>query len=160
MHLPSHVNSKTDHACLMITEAPVNVDFEHLGSLVSGMSQAPVGEAELVEIAVQLWRLDHRVQRMATDGPNPSLRRLSDSVRRLRGALERLEVDFEDPLHREFNDGWLEVEVVAWEQPDAPPPSGVQGPWVKQTLRPIVRRSGQLISRGEVVVTQISDLNR
>jgi hypothetical protein len=160
MNPPSHVESKTDHSCLMITEAPVSVDFDHLGSLISGMGHAPVGEAELVEIAVQLWRLDQRVQRVATGGSDPELRRLSDSVKRLRGALERLEVDFEDPLHREYNDGWLEVEVVAWEQPDAPPPSGVQGPWVKQTLRPIVRRSGQLISRGEVVVTQISDLNR
>jgi len=67
-------------------------------------------------------------------------------------SLSGLGVTIEDPTSRAYTDGWLEVEVIAWEDPDGPPPEGVEGPWIKQTIRPVIRRGNGLLSKGEVVI--------
>ena len=108
-------------------------------------------EPELESFALHTWRLGRRVGGMA-DSEGRVKRQLQDSYRRLTDSLAGLGVAIDDPTDRAYTDGWLEVDVIAWEEPDGPAPDGISGPWVKQTIRPIIRRGDGLLSKGEIVV--------
>jgi len=111
-----------------------------------------VGVSELESFALHVWRLGRRVDGMAEAEVGRIKRQLQDSHKRLSDALSSLGVTIEDPTLRAYTDGWLEVDVIAWEDPDSPPPDGVKGPWVKQTIRPVIRRGDELLAKGEVVI--------
>ena len=81
-------------------------------------------------------------------------KQFSDSVRRFVKILEKIDVEFEDPVGRQYDSGWLEIEVVSWddsEDNDSPVDSG---PWIKQTVSPIVRQNGIVIKIGEVICVE------
>ena len=108
-------------------------------------------KSDIVELAVQTWRLGRRVD--ALDGEkNPrEKKQFSESLARFKKFLELLKVECVDPTGQTYTDGWAEVEVLSWEEPEAGFSASEQK--VKQTIAPIVRRGGEIIARGQVVVT-------
>jgi hypothetical protein len=75
-----------------------------------------------------------------------------DSCRRFERLLESMGVEVVDPVGREYVDGWAEVDVVSWEP--ASESEQIQRALVKQTVSPIIRRSGAIIQIGQVIVTE------
>lgn len=142
--------------CMRITESPIQIPSTALAmfsSQIRGEAQSSdTSDApELEAFALHTWRLGRRVDGMA-DSEGRLKRQLQDSHKRLTDALAGLGITIDDPTDRAFTDGWLEVDVIAWEEPDSPPPGGIHGPWVKQTIRPVIRIGDGLLCKGEVVV--------
>lgn len=153
-------NARPLPRCMRITESPVDLSSGALAMLVShlqGRSDA-TGGSELESFALHTWRLGRRIDGMADDEGNIK-RQLQDSHRRLTDALAELGVTVEDPVGRAYTDGWLEVNVIAWEEPTGPAPDGITGPWVKQTIRPVIRRGDVLLCKGEIVVADPSNVD-
>ena len=136
---------------------------ELLNGLEHGISSpsdgsAALSQSDLIELATQTWRLDKRVQSMDSDADKRAFKQFSDSVRRFNKLLQRFSVDYEDPTHKPYTNGWLEVEVINWEEPDDTPSPVAAGPWIKQTIAPIIRREDRMIKAGQVVCVDVPDL--
>ena len=129
---------------------PENLDelLDKLGGSSDGLSLS-----DLKTLAVHTWRLGQRIERL--DDSNARVKRqLGDSHRKLLQLLEDADIEVVDPINQPFVTGWVEVEVIAWEEPDGPAPEGVTDAWIKQTMRPIVRHEKRVILKGEVVVAE------
>lgn len=118
---------------------------------------ASLTKSDLIEFAIQTWRLQRRVQGLDPEKHKREYKQFSDSVRRFVKFLERFDVEFEDPVGKPFTTGWLEVEVVSWDEPGDEESPVDSGPWVKQTISPIIRQHGITIKAGQVVCVDIEE---
>lgn len=145
--------------CMRITEAPMPVPPRAIDELLSALhAQPPAPENDLGmlrELALQVWRLEKRIAGVPPSADSKHKRQLEDSANRLRTLLEQRSITIDDPHGRVYLDGWIEVEVLAFEEPDGPPPEGASGQWIKQTIRPIIRGISGLIAKGEVIVASV-----
>lgn len=116
----------------------------------SGDSQ--IGKSDLIEFAIQTWRLEKRAQSLDPDAFKREYRQFSDSVRRFKNFLARFDVEFKDPAGSAFDTGMRDIDVISWDDADGEEaPGGISGPWIKQTVSPIIIKDGAIIKRGEVV---------
>lgn len=112
-----------------------------------------LSKGDVIEIAVQTWRLGRRVDALDAEKNPREKKQFTESLWRFRKILELLKIECIDPVGQTYTDGWVEVEVVSWEAPEAG--ASVLEYKVKQTIAPIVRRNGEIIARGQVVVTDM-----
>lgn len=120
-------------------------------------SRTSLTQSDLIEFAIQTWRLQRRVDGMDREKHKREYKQFSDSVRRFVKILQRFEVEFEDPTGKPFTTGWLEVEVVSWDDPGDGESPVASGPWVKQTISPIIRQHGITIKTGQVVCVDVEE---
>jgi len=114
-----------------------------------------LGKGDVIELAIQTWRLARRVETIDAEKLPRERKQLTDSLRRFQRILESLRIEVIDPIGQVYVPGWVEVEVVSWEPPD--PGSDGSVCKVKQTVAPIVRRAGEIIARGQVVATDTAN---
>ena len=112
-----------------------------------------LSKGDVIEIAVQTWRLGRRVDALDAEKNPREKKQFAESLWRFRRILELLKIECIDPVGQTYTDGWAEVEVVSWEAPEAG--ISVSEYKVKQTIAPIVRCNGEIIARGQVVVTDM-----
>ena len=134
------------------------VAIEKSNSAVRGAGESGVNrdlvalsKAQIVELAVQTWRLAQRVAMFDGEKNPREKKQFADSLARFQKILEGMKVEIYDPVGATYTEGWIEVEVISWMPPEQGSDSSVCR--VKQTISPIVRRSGELIAKGQVVVT-------
>lgn len=125
----------------------------------SGMQPESGGEtisdSDLAELAIQTWRLQNRINGLDPVEHKRIRKSLTDSARRFSKILERFEVEFEDVTGQPYVRGWQEVEVVSWEEPGDETPPVDDGPWVKSTVSPIVRKQGRAMKLGQIVCVDV-----
>lgn len=131
------------------TEAPRATPTAPAGS----DDAAALSKAELVELATQTWRLERRVASLDPSTMPREQKQFTDSLRRFQRIMAGLGLEIHDPIGERCVDGWAEVEVVAWEACDDRHPSPDT---IKQTIAPIIRRNGKVMSRGQVIATYAS----
>ena len=136
----------------------VGVAIDKSNSAIRGASESGAGKdsvalskGQIVELAVQTWRLNQRVAIFDGEKNPREKKQFADSLNRFQKILEGMKVEIYDPVGAIYKEGWSEVEVISWEPPEQGSDSSVCR--VKQTVSPIVRRSGEIIARGQVVVT-------
>jgi hypothetical protein len=113
-----------------------------------------LSKSDLVELSVQTWRLARRIEGIDGEKLPREKKQLADSLRRFQKILDALKIEVVDPTGQTYAEGWVEVEVVSWEAPE--PGSNASVHMVKQCIAPIIRRNGEIIGRGQVVVTEIA----
>ena len=117
----------------------------------AGKDSVALSKSQIVELAVQTWRMARRVETFDGEKNPREKKQFADSLNRFQKILEGMKVEIYDPVGAIYKEGWSEVEVISWEPPEQGSDSSVCR--VKQTVSPIVRRSGEIIARGQVVVT-------
>ncbi len=122
---------------------------------------AVVGEhlddSTLVELAVQVWRLDRRVEGLDPEKHPRERKMFADSALRFARLIQQFGVEYEDPTGQAFSSGRLDIEVVAWDEPDGTPNPQESGPWIKRVVCPIVRCGERRLTCGQVVVVDEDD---
>ena len=161
MDTPNHLDSRRlTPRCMQITEVPMPISSRAVRHLLAApqSEQSTSGSdlGMLRELALQVWRLEKRIERIEPGTELKSKRPLEDSTGRLRDILDDIGITTEDPLGSPYTDGWIEVDVIAFEDPDGPPPAGSPDQWIKQTIRPIIRNKSDLLAKGEVIVAFVS----
>ena len=99
------------------------------------------GDGKISELAQAAWQAAKR-----------NINALKNVVDKANATLASLGVEIVDPVGREYVEGILEYEVIAIE----PYQEGQENETthVVETITPIVRRNGQIIARGQVVVRE------
>ena len=110
-------------------------------------------DSTLVELAVQVLRLERRVEGLDPEAHPRERKMFADSARRFARLVQQFGVEYEDPTGQVYVTGRLDVEVLSWEEPSdgTPNPHG-SGSWIKRTMRPIVKCGGRRLASGQIVV--------
>jgi hypothetical protein len=107
-----------------------------------------------VEIANQAWRLRNRLDNNRQNLDANTLAAVEGMLAKLDAFMQQRGIEIDDPIGEKYVDGWVEVEVVSFEEVDE---RNQEPDTIKQTIRPIIRRNGQVASRGQVIATYATE---
>lgn len=106
------------------------------------------------EIAHQAWRLRNRLETLRQNLDSNAIAAVEAMLAKLDAFMQQRGIEISDPIGEKYVDGWVEVEVVSLEEVDKNNP---EPDTIKQTVRPIIRRNGQVASKGQVIVTAATE---
>lgn len=129
---------------------PVPVSEPRPAEMAPAAAQA--SDADLADLATQLWRLGRKLAEPPPGGPAPggaaARRKEARHLRAAQDALGKAGVRAEDHDGTEFDIG-LTLDVLAYQ-----PVPGATRETVHETVRPSVYRDGRRIQMGQVIVAQ------
>ena len=105
-----------------------------------------VGVNELVDLAVEVWRIEQRISKSASGLAENQLKGLDNSVQKLKRYLEKYDVEIVDYKNQKFNEG-LNLDILSVEKD----PSLLQ-PIVKETVEPTIMCKGQVVRKAKIIL--------
>lgn len=104
------------------------------------------GVSELVELAVEIWRMEQRLLKCFPTLPENHRKGLEISLEKLKRYLSRYDVEILDYTNQKFNDG-LNLDVLSVEK-DPSLTSSI----VKETIEPTVMLKGQVVRKAKIIL--------
>lgn len=105
-----------------------------------------LGVNDLVELAVEVWRIEQRIKKSITTISENQAKGLESSIQKLKRYLERYDLEIIDYTNQRFNDG-LNLDVLSVEKDP-----NVRTPSVKETVEPTILCKGQVVKRAKVIL--------
>jgi hypothetical protein len=105
-----------------------------------------LGVNELVDLAIEVWRVEQRISKSAPNLPENQLKGLENSVQKLRRYLERYDVEIVDYKNQKFNEG-LNLDILSIEKDPSLPQ-----PMVKETVEPTIMCKGQVVRKAKIIL--------
>jgi molecular chaperone GrpE (heat shock protein) len=102
---------------------------------------------EILELAVEVWRLEIRLAKVDQLPENYS-KATAHSVSKFKRYLSKHDIEIIDYTGQKFNDG-LNVEVLNYETD-----TSVVEPYIKETFEPSLMVRGELVKRAKVIVVK------
>jgi len=103
---------------------------------------------DLIEHAIELWRLQNRMNKVLENIPENQREILSNSIKKLMRYLEKNDIEIVDYTNQKFNEG-RNLEIIAVEKDE-----NISGPIIKETKEPTILFKGQIIRKGKVIVLE------
>jgi hypothetical protein len=102
----------------------------------------------LVELAVEVWRLEKRLQKSSESLSDDQNKAFDNSLAKLQRYLEKNDISLTDYTDKKYNEG-MNLDILSIEKdPDIPHSI------IKETHEPAVLHKGQLIKKAKVVVLE------
>ena len=79
------------------------------------MVDIQLGVEEIVDLAVEVWRMEQRLSKASENIPEIHQRSLSNSINRLKSYLNKYDVEIHDYTGQKYNDG-LNFDILSREQ--------------------------------------------
>lgn len=108
--------------------------------------QLSVSANELVELALEIWRMDQRLMKIANTLPENHRKGLENSILKLRKYISNYDIEIVDYTNQKFNDG-LNLDVLSVEKDPA-----VATPTVKETVEPTILIKGQVVKKAKIIL--------
>lgn len=108
--------------------------------------QLSVSANELVELAVDIWRMEQRLAKVTESLPENHKKGLENSVHKLRKYISNYDVEIIDYTNQKFNDG-LNLDVLSVEKDPT-----VTTPTVKETVEPTIVVKGQVVKKAKIIL--------
>lgn len=105
-----------------------------------------LGVNDLVDLAIEIWRMDQRILESASSLPENHAKGLNNSIERLKRYIEKYDIEIVDYTNQKFNDGW-NLEVLSVEKD-----SSIPHPIVKKTIEPTIICKGQVARRAKIIL--------
>lgn len=102
--------------------------------------------ADVVELAVEIWRIQNRLNKAIADLPDTSKRGLESSIQKLQKYLDTFNIQIVDHTNQKYNEG-LNVNVLSFEVNPS-----ITTPIIKETIEPTIICEGKVVRKGKVVV--------
>lgn len=102
--------------------------------------------ADLVEHAIELWRLEQRLNKVVSSLDEPQRELFINSIQKLKRYLDKNDIEVVDHTNQEFNDGMNLDVLLVEESPD------IAKPTIKETKEPTVLCKNQVVHKGKVIV--------
>lgn len=115
-------------------------------SLQPKFIELSIGVNELVDLAIEIWRMDQRIAESASSLPENHSKGLANSIERLKRYVQKYDIEIVDYTNQKYNDG-LNLEVLSVEK-DATIPH----PIVKKTIEPTIICKGQVVRKAKIIL--------
>lgn len=106
---------------------------------------------DLVELAIDLWRMERRLGKFLSGLPAEQQESLNNSMSRLKRYLEKNDIEVVDHTGEKYDEG-QNLEILAVEK-DAK----AAKPTIKETKEPTIMYKGQVIHLGKVIIASKED---
>lgn len=105
-----------------------------------------LGVNELVDLAVEVWRMEQRITKSASSLPENQLKGLENSIQKLRRYLEKYDIEIVDYKNTKYNDG-LNLDILSVEKDPT-----LSEPMVKETVEPTIMCKGQVVRKAKIIL--------
>lgn len=102
----------------------------------------------LVDLAIEVWRLQKRLEKARPDLKDDQAKALQNSQAKLVRYLERNDIGITDYTDQKYNEG-MNLDVLAVEKD-----SSLKQPMIKETHEPAVTLKGKLIRKAKVILLE------
>lgn len=116
--------------------------------VIENLPSIEINLAEFVKMALEVWRIENRVSKVASLLPDTHNRGFANSLHKVKAFLELNQIQIVDYTNQKYNIG-LNVDVIAFDNdPNATEET------VKETLEPSIFVNGQLAKQAKIIVQQ------
>jgi len=105
-----------------------------------------LGVSDLVDLAVEVWRMEQRVAKSASGLPENQLKGLENSIQKFRRYLEKYDIEIVDYKNIKYNDG-LNLDVLSVEKDLT-----LSEPKVKEVVEPTIMVKGQVVRKAKIIL--------
>lgn len=102
--------------------------------------------ASMIELAVEIWRIEQRLAKAESTLPENFKRGTDNSIMKFRRFLEKYDIEIIDYTGQKYNDG-LNLEITAVEKDPS-----VTEKTIKETVEPAITCRGRVIKKAKVIV--------
>ena len=106
-----------------------------------------VQTSDLVEHAIELWRLENRLNKILECMPENQREIFNNSIKKLKRYLGKNDIEIVDYTNQKFNEG-RNLEILAVEQDEK-----ISEPIIKETKEPTILFKNQVIRKGKVIIS-------
>jgi hypothetical protein len=101
---------------------------------------------DLIELAVEIWRLENRTNKILLTLPENQKEAFSNSIQKLKRYLDKNDIEVIDHTNQKFNEG-RNLDILAVEKD----PNATES-LIKETKEPTVMFKGQVVRKGKVII--------
>ncbi len=105
-----------------------------------------LGVNELVDVAVEIWRMEQRISKSASNLPEKQLKGLENSIQKLRRYLEKYDIEIIDHKNVKYNDG-LNLDILSTEIDPS-----ISESIIKETIEPTIICKGQVVRKAKIIL--------
>lgn len=105
-----------------------------------------LGVNDLVDLAVEVWRMEQRVAKSASSLPENQLKGLENSIQKLKRYIEKYDIQIVDYRDTKYNDG-LNLDILSVEKDPTLTESRV-----KETVEPTIMCKGQVVRKAKIIL--------
>lgn len=105
-----------------------------------------LGVNDLVDLAVEIWRMDQRLAKSMTALPENQQKGLQISIEKLKRYVGKYDIEILDYTNQKFNDG-LNLDILSVEKDPSLP-----APIVKETIEPTILVKGQVVRKAKIIL--------
>jgi len=101
---------------------------------------------DLIELAIELWRLEIRMNTSLSSLPTNQKEILNNSIQKLKRYLEKNDIEILDHTNQKFNEG-RNLDILAVDKD-----STISEAIIKETKEPTIIHKGYVVHKGKVIV--------
>jgi len=105
-----------------------------------------LGVNELIDLAVEVWRIEQRIAKSASSLPEAQLKGLENSAQKLKRYLEKYDIEIIDYKNQKYNEG-LNLDILSVEKDPT-----LQHSIVKETIEPTIMCKGQVVRKAKIIL--------
>ncbi len=105
-----------------------------------------LGVNDLVDLAVEIWRMDQRLAKSMSALPENQQKGLQISIEKLKRYVGKYDIEILDYTNQKFNDG-LNLDILSVEKDPSLP-----APIVKETIEPTILVKGQVVRKAKIIL--------
>ncbi len=105
-----------------------------------------LGVNDLVDLAVEIWRMDQRLAKSMSALPENQQKGLQISIEKLKRYVGKYDIEILDYTNQKFNDG-LNLDILSVEKDPSLP-----APVVKETIEPTILVKGQVVRKAKIIL--------
>ena len=106
---------------------------------------------DLVELAIELWRMERRLNKAIANLPEDQKEMLNNSMQKMKRYLDKKDIEILDHTDQKYDEG-QNLEILAVEKD-----SKAGEPMIKETKEPTILYKGQVIHIGKVIIASSKD---
>lgn len=101
---------------------------------------------ELIDLAVEVWRMEQRISKSASNLPEQQLKGLENSVQKLKRYVSKYDIEIVDYKNQKYNDG-LNLDILSVEKDPS-----LSEPMIKETVEPTIICKGQVVRKAKIIL--------